>query len=51
MPKLFFAGWVITVQHRKSPIIKGSLEIPVKVTIEMENTKGNCEAIRNMKPW
>jgi hypothetical protein len=42
---------VISAHQRKSPIIKGGLEIPIEVTVEMESTEKNCLVIKVYEKW
>lgn len=42
---------VISAHQRKSPIIKGGLEIPIEVTVEMESTEKNCLTIKAYEKW
>ena len=37
---------VISEQHKKSPIIKGGLEVLIEVTVQMENTEDNWVAMK-----
>ena len=36
---------VIDVHHRRSPLVQGGLEIPIKVTVQMEYTSKNKAAL------
>ena len=40
---------VKATQYRRSPQVQGGLEIPIKVTIEMDQIKANKLAIKNWK--
>ena len=40
---------VVGMQHRRSPLIQGELEIPIEVTIRMDSTTKNNHAIMKYK--
>ena len=37
---------VVSVHHRRSPLVQGGLEIPIKLTIEMEHTEKSQLSIK-----
>ena len=43
-----FDAVVIDSHHRRSPNIQGGLEIPIRVSVSMENTERNRLAIKKM---
>ena len=40
---------VVEVNHRRSPLIQGGLEIPIQVTVEMDVSEQNVLAIGKYK--
>ena len=36
---------VIDIHHRRSPIVQGGLEIPIQVTVKMEYSEKNKDAL------
>ena len=42
---------VVDVNHRRSPLIQGGLEIPVEITVSMAFSKANKLAIQRTGKW
>ena len=42
---------VVDVSHRRSPLIQGGLEIPVKVTVSMTFSEANKLAMKRCEVW
>ena len=42
---------VINTHHRRSPLVQGGLEIPVEVTVTMNSTDANKQALARCQHW
>ena len=42
---------VINTHHRRSPLVQGGLEIPIEVTVSMDSSDANKQALARCKTW
>ena len=42
---------IINTHHRRSPLVQGSLEIPVEVIVSMDSSDANKQTLRRCQIW